>query len=125
MAAAAVALIAAAAAQGPPAGNLVFVNGKVFDGTRFVARPLYVTADGLFSRSRPAGAEIDLAGGYVIPPFGEGHNHNIDSDGPSIDISRPESSTSATRTRFPARTRGCLRASTPRRASTCSWQAAA
>lgn len=80
MATAAVALIAAAAAQGPAAGNLVFVNGKVFDGTRFVARPLYVTADGLFSRSRPAGAEIDLAGGYVIPPFGEGHNHNIDSD---------------------------------------------
>ena len=59
------------------AANRAFVNGRVFDGQRFVAEPLYVTADGLFSRSRPSGAEVvDLAGGYVIPPFGEGHNHN-------------------------------------------------
>jgi Amidohydrolase family len=63
------------------ARNRAFVNGRVFDGQRFVAKPLYVTADGLFSRSRPSDAEvIDLAGGYVVPPFGEGHNHNLDSE---------------------------------------------
>ena len=53
----------------------------MFDGQRFVAKPLYVTADGVFSRSRPTGAEVvDLAGGYLVPPFGEGHNHNTDSE---------------------------------------------
>ena len=63
------------------AANRAFVNGRVFDGQRFVAKPLYVTADGVFSRTRPAGAEVvDLAGGYLIPPFGEGHNHNLDTD---------------------------------------------
>jgi imidazolonepropionase-like amidohydrolase len=63
------------------ARNRAFLNGRVFDGQRFVAAPLYVTADGLFSPSRPADAEvIDLAGGYVTPPFGEGHNHNVDTD---------------------------------------------
>jgi hypothetical protein len=63
------------------ATNRAFVNGRVFDGRRFVAAPLYVTADGLFSRSRPSGAEVvDLAGGHVVPPFGEGHNHNTDSE---------------------------------------------
>ena len=66
----------------PAARNRAFINGRVFNGERFVAQPLYVTADGLFSRARPADAEVvDLAGGYVIPPFGEGHNHNVDSDG--------------------------------------------
>jgi imidazolonepropionase-like amidohydrolase len=63
------------------AANRAFVNGRVFNGQRFVAGPLYVTADRLFSRSRPSGAEVvDLAGGYVVPPFGEGHNHNTDSE---------------------------------------------
>jgi hypothetical protein len=65
----------------PTARNRAFVNGQVFDGQRFVAAPLYVTADGLFSRSRAADAEVvDLTGRYVIPPFGEGHNHNVDSE---------------------------------------------
>ena len=77
------ALLVAQSVPGPAsaARNRAFVNGRVFNGQRFVAEPLYVTADGLFSHARPADAEvIDLAGGYVVPPFGEGHNHNIDSE---------------------------------------------
>jgi len=76
----------ALAAQAPSrptttAANRAFVNGRVFNGQRFVAKPLYVTADGVFSRSRPPSAEVvDLAGGYIVPPFGEGHNHNTDSE---------------------------------------------
>jgi predicted amidohydrolase YtcJ len=63
------------------AANRAFVNGRVFDGRRFVAKPLYVTTDGVFSRTRPVRAEVvDLAGGYVVPPFGEAHNHNLDTD---------------------------------------------
>ena len=76
--------LASQAAASRAASNRVFVNGRVFDGERFVDKPLYVTADGVFSSARPAGDEIDLAGGYVIPPFGEGHNHNVDTE-PAID----------------------------------------
>lgn len=39
----------------PTAANRAFVNGRVFNGQRFVAKALYVTADGAFSRSRPSG----------------------------------------------------------------------
>jgi hypothetical protein len=64
------------------ARKVAFVNGRVFDGRRFVDKPLYVTESGWFARSKPAGAdEVDLAGGYVVPPFAEGHNHNVDADG--------------------------------------------
>jgi hypothetical protein len=75
--------LVAQATSGPTmtAANRAFVNGRLFNGQRFVAEPLYVTADGVFSRSRPSDAEVvDLAGGYVVPPFGEGHNHNTDSE---------------------------------------------
>jgi imidazolonepropionase-like amidohydrolase len=65
----------------PSARSRAFVNGRVFNGQGFVAEPLYVTGDGVFSRSRPSGAEVvDLTGGYVVPPLGEGHNHNTDSE---------------------------------------------
>ena len=76
--------LALQAAASQAASNRVFVNGRVFDGQRFLDKPLFVTSDGLFSNSRPSGEEIDLAGGYVIPPFGEGHNHNVDTE-PAID----------------------------------------
>ncbi|HEV8392667.1 MAG TPA: hypothetical protein VGQ37_00275 [Vicinamibacterales bacterium] len=80
----AAALLVAQSTQGPAtaARNRAFVNGRVFNGQGFVDQPLYVTADGLFSRARPSDAEVvDLAGGYVIPPLGEGHNHNVDTEG--------------------------------------------
>src|SRR5688500_7814008 len=54
------ALPSARSAQGsaPAAKNRAFVNGRIFDGQRFVRKPLFVTADGEFSRTRPSGAEI-------------------------------------------------------------------
>lgn len=57
---------------------LEFRNGRWFDGHGFVERTLFAV-DGVFVRERPASIErsLDLGGGYVVPPFGEAHNHNV------------------------------------------------
>jgi hypothetical protein len=67
----------AASAPGEPAGAATeYRNGRWFDGRRFVEGARY-GVDGRFSTARPArvGTVLDLAGGYVVPPFAEGHNH--------------------------------------------------
>jgi imidazolonepropionase-like amidohydrolase len=45
----------------------------------FVRRTFY-TAGGVLSSKRPAHVDrvFDLTGKYVVPPFGEAHNHNLD-----------------------------------------------
>jgi predicted amidohydrolase YtcJ len=74
-------LVAQAPSATTAAVNRAFVNGRVFDGQRFVTRSLYVTANGRFSQSRLGDADVvDLSGGFVVPPFGEGHNHNTDNE---------------------------------------------
>ncbi len=57
-----------------------FVNGLWFDGTKFVATDFYV--EGKFLTHHPherrAYAEVDLHGGFVVPPYGDAHEHNFD-----------------------------------------------
>ena len=54
------------------------VNGHWFDGQRFVSRTWWIV-DGTFRSRRPPHVDslIDLAGAFVVPPFGEAHNHNV------------------------------------------------
>ncbi|WP_412068697.1 amidohydrolase family protein [Rubrivirga sp. IMCC43871] len=61
--------------------SYAYVNGNWFDGERFVPRVAYVS-DGVFVAEAPAQitSVVDLNGGYVIPPFAEAHNHNLDTD---------------------------------------------
>ena len=71
------AILAAACSQpvtSPPATE--YRNGRWFDGTQFVARDMWVTGKTL-SESRPARVAdvVDLHGGFVVPPYGEAHNH--------------------------------------------------
>jgi len=56
-----------------------FVNGNWFDGTSFVKRVFY-SEDGVLESARPGRIDsvIDLGGKYVVPPFGEAHNHNVE-----------------------------------------------
>lgn len=58
-----------------------FVNGRWFDGQKFVARKFY-TVNGLLTSRKPARVDpvsvIDLAGKFIVPPFGEAHNHNVE-----------------------------------------------
>ncbi len=55
-----------------------YVNGRWFDGQRFRPKKFY-TQGGVLTSRKPAGAVsvTDLAGKYVVPPFGEAHNHNV------------------------------------------------
>ena len=59
--------------------TIAFTNGRWFNGTTFESRTWY-SADGVLSTRRPAAVDttIDLVGGFVIPPFGEAHNHNVE-----------------------------------------------
>lgn len=56
-----------------------FVKGKWFDGKLFVPKNFYAQ-DGILISSTPSHVDsvIDLTGKYVIPPFGEAHNHNVE-----------------------------------------------
>ncbi len=58
-----------------------FVNGNWFDGEGFVPRAFYVV-DGMLTSQEPAtiDAVVDLRAGFVVPPFGEAHQHNVDAD---------------------------------------------
>jgi imidazolonepropionase-like amidohydrolase len=66
----------------PAAEAQVFelTGGNWFDGEKFVAQTVY-SVDGVLRFTKPARVDetIDLAGGYVIPPFGEAHNHDLAS----------------------------------------------
>jgi hypothetical protein len=63
--------------------NYEFAHGRWFDGQKFVARRFY-SVGGILTAKRPAQVErvFDLAGKYVVPPFGEAHNHNLDWSSP-------------------------------------------
>jgi imidazolonepropionase-like amidohydrolase len=59
--------------------NYEFANGNWFDGQKFVHRTFYSVA-GRLSSKRPSRVDrvFDLSGKFVVPPFGEAHNHNLD-----------------------------------------------
>ncbi|HEX5888471.1 MAG TPA: amidohydrolase family protein [Pyrinomonadaceae bacterium] len=59
--------------------NYEFANGHWFDGQKFVGRTFYSVAGRLTSK-RPSRVDrvFDLSGKFVVPPFGEAHNHNLD-----------------------------------------------
>lgn len=58
--------------------SLHLVGGRWFDGERFVTGDWYVV-DGRFTRTRPAriDATLNLADRYILPPFAEAHNHDL------------------------------------------------
>src|SRR5262245_61993927 len=67
-----------------PAQGVEYRGGRWFDGSRFVPRTMYVV-DGVFRTRAPARVDsvVDLAGGYVVPPFADAHQHLVD---PRIDV---------------------------------------
>jgi hypothetical protein len=62
--------------QKPP--NVALTNGKWFNGKSFDSRTVY-SFNRRFTFKRPARVDstLDLAGAWIVPPFGEAHNHNI------------------------------------------------
>jgi hypothetical protein len=57
-----------------------FTGGRWFDGRTFVATDFYAVG-GVLSHRRPKQVDetVDLMGGFVVPPFGDAHEHNFDS----------------------------------------------
>jgi imidazolonepropionase-like amidohydrolase len=73
-------LLASAAllAHGTERHDFKLVNGLWFDGKGFVPRTVF-TVGGVFRDAYDGKVEatLDLAGKYVVPPFGDAHNHAL------------------------------------------------
>jgi hypothetical protein len=69
----------ATGAPAPAPRNIALVHGQWFTGRSFEARTVY-SVGGRFTSRMPARVDttVDLAGTWVVPPFGEAHNHNVD-----------------------------------------------
>lgn len=74
--AAALTCVALPALAAPPAPTYAFVNGRWWDGARYVDKTMY-TVSGLLSATPPRRIDetIDLQHRFVIPPLAEGHTH--------------------------------------------------
>ena len=69
----------AAPAAGAPAPTTLELRGGLwFDGTTF-REERFFAVDGRLTRTKPARVDrtLDLADGFVVPPFAEAHNHNV------------------------------------------------
>jgi imidazolonepropionase-like amidohydrolase len=64
-------------ASGP---SIEFVNGHWFTGSGFTPPHTLYAVNGVLHDLRPPRIDtiIDLGDGYVIPPFGDAHTHNLD-----------------------------------------------
>lgn len=63
----------------PVEKQYAFINGRWFDGQAFQPDTWY-SVHGRLTRQVPPGPveTVDLSGLYVVPPFGEAHNHNVE-----------------------------------------------
>lgn len=68
-----------AAIPGSSAEPYAFINGRWFDGEGFQPDTWY-SVHGRLTRQLPSGPveTVDLSGLYMVPPFGEAHNHNVE-----------------------------------------------
>lgn len=67
-------------AQRPDSATTHFIHGQWFNGDRFVKEDFY-SVDGLLTHHPPkqVNRTVDLHGQYVVPPYGDAHEHNFDS----------------------------------------------
>lgn len=65
--------------EGHNAEAYAFINGQWFDGQEFSKGTRYAV-HGRLTRTQPDTVKhtLDLGGGYVVPPFGEAHTHNVE-----------------------------------------------
>ncbi|HEX8456419.1 MAG TPA: amidohydrolase family protein [Pyrinomonadaceae bacterium] len=74
--------LAATRQEERPSKTYEFINGQWFDGRTFKQRRFY-SVNGWFTSKKPRRSDsvVDLKGKYVVPPFGEAHNHNVEDTG--------------------------------------------
>lgn len=63
----------------PDAPATAYVGGQWWDGEAFAPRDTVWAEGGVFTARRPARAArtVDLAGRFVVPPFGDAHTHML------------------------------------------------
>ena len=68
------------AGQQPSPKTYEFINGNWFDGQNFENKRFY-SDKGVLTARKPVRVDsvVDLTNKYVIPPFGEAHNHNVEN----------------------------------------------
>jgi len=61
--------------------NIHFINGQWFNGGGFSTTDFYCV-NGVLAKTKPSTVDtvIDLKQQYIIPPFGEAHNHSPDTE---------------------------------------------
>ncbi len=69
------------ALQPGAAPNYELRGGRWFDGREFTPRQVMYVVQGRFTTDRPARIDstIDLSGSFIVSPYGEAHNHNIEA----------------------------------------------
>ena len=72
--------LACARQRNPAAGAPVvaYTNAQCFTGRVFAACRLFVSGQRFVAPVERPDSVIDLTGGWVVPPFGEAHNHNLE-----------------------------------------------
>jgi len=71
--------------EAPTADGIAFVNGAWYDGEGFRLGPRYVV-DGRFIAEAPVDVQVvDLAGGFVVPAFGDAHSHLLNDTRTMLD----------------------------------------
>ena len=61
--------------------SIHFVNGQWFNGKEFIAADFY-SVNGFLTKNAPSSVDtvVDLKQQFIIPPFGEAHNHSPETD---------------------------------------------
>lgn len=61
--------------------SIHFINGQWFNGKEFVAADFY-SVNGFLTKNAPSSVDtvVDLKLQFIIPPFGEAHNHSPETD---------------------------------------------
>lgn len=61
--------------------SIHFINGQWFNGKEFIATDFY-SVNGFLTKNAPSTVDtvVDLTNQFVIPPFGEAHNHSPETD---------------------------------------------
>jgi hypothetical protein len=61
--------------------SIHFINGQWFNGKEFVAESFY-SVNGFLTKNAPLTVDsiVDLKQQFIIPPFGEAHNHSPETD---------------------------------------------
>ncbi len=74
-----IACVAGKQSPPPPAHGVAYIGGLWFNGTTFTPKTMYV-ANGVLHPTAPLAIDstVNLAGGYVVPPFSDAHQHIVD-----------------------------------------------